>query len=129
MFDSEENQSGLNGSHKMAYEIAKIFPEKKVVVCSIPLPDGQKKIDINQILIDCKGNVEKFQKIILNIKNFSRKDFKETDLYQKMRQDEIEARYRDWESERQGLIPKGATLEQALKIQYAKNDQTLKILS
>ena len=24
------------------------------------------------------------------------------------------------ESERQGLIPKGATLEQALKIQYAK---------
>ena len=90
MFDSEENQSGLNGSHKMAYEIAKIFPDKKVVVCSIPLPDGQKKIDINQILIECKGNTEKFQKIISNIKNFSRKDFKETDLFQQMRQEEIE---------------------------------------
>ena len=32
------------------------------------------------------------------------------------------------ESQKQGLIPKGATLEQALKIQYARNDQMLKML-
>ena len=91
MFDSEENHAGLKGSYKMAYEIAKMFPQKKVIVCSIPLPEGQKKIDINQILIDCKGDVEKFQRVISNIKNFSRKDFKETDIYKEMRQEEIEA--------------------------------------
>ena len=95
LFDNEENEAGINGAKKMAFEIAKLFPDKKIFVCSIPRPKDKKKIDINEVFTSCindsgEVDLEKFKKRIMNIRLYSKNNFIQSSDYRIMLEKEIE---------------------------------------